>query len=599
MKSIKMSKNYQAEKCIHKISHFDSQIKKYGGRIMSTYHLHNIEKYLVEYVNTLQKVIELDLYVIDDNLIRLACTGSVGMLRGVPISKNQISYKMMQKKEVLYFCDPLENELCNDCELRDLGNCLKEHSFYYPIIIDDHAIGIIVIFAVSDEDKEKLKRKLDVYKKFLELMVETIKLKLMEMTNVHRLDVLMKNISDGVVITDINDVVLYSNLPQLDGKKGVSIMKVIDPVNLERLNQVGAGHDIIIDNEYDNGKISLSRIIVNPNERHIEKMYIMKSIEEDGNVMTKLKYDGSNFIGTSYSSMLTRDMISKASDYDFNVLILGESGTGKGLLAEAIHNNSGRKDKPFIEVNCSAIPSNLIESELFGYEAGAFSGASKNGKPGKFELANGGTIFLDEIGEMDISLQPKLLKVLDNKRVSRLGGVDSINLDIRVIAATNKNVQELVRQKLFREDLYYRLAVMVIENEALRSKIEDLIPLSMHFINKYNRKYQKSINGLAQPVIKAFMEYDWPGNIRELENAIEYAVAIEASKKISTQSLPKWIFSNNLLVVSSNIDDIKKSRIIELLSVHGTSAQGKLKVAESMGISMATLYRYVKKYNIK
>jgi len=560
--------------------------------------MYNVEKFLVEYVQIINDVIGLNLYIIDDNLIRIASTGALNMLRGVPITKNQVSYKVMTQKKMLYMNNPKENELCADCELKDIGNCLEEHTLYYPVVIDDYAIGVIALFAVTDDEKEILESKISIFETLLEKMAETIKLKLKETTHIHRLETLMANISDGVIVTDIGDIVLFSNLPQLEGKIGMSLRHIFDPTDLDRLNEIGNDHPIVINDNFGLGKYTLSRVIINPNERHIEKMYIMKSINEVEKTSTQFTYIETEFAGSSHSAMLTRDMISKAADYDFNVLILGESGTGKGLIAEAIHKQSSRKDKPFIEVNCSAIPNNLIESELFGYEAGAFSGASKNGKPGMFELANGGTIFLDEIGEMDITLQPKLLKVLDDKRVSRLGGIESKKLDIRVIAATNKNVNELVQLKLFREDLYYRLAVMIIESESLRSKTEDLIPLAMQFINNYNRKYNKSIKGLSQQVVKTFMQYDWPGNIRELENAIEYAVAIEEGKKISPQSLPKRILSNNPLVVSSNLDDIKRNRILELLSMHGYSAQGKQKVASSLGISLSTLYRYMKKFNI-
>ncbi|WP_338752351.1 sigma-54 interaction domain-containing protein [Bacillus sp. FJAT-52991] len=565
---------------------------------MNNYHLYNIEKFLVDYVQTVKDIVGLNLYVVDDNLIRVVSTGALNILRGIPFTKNQVTYKVMAQKKPLYLYNPKESELCQGCEIKELGNCMEEHTLYYPIVIDDYAVGVIALFAVTDKEKQKLKSKLSDFERFLSQMVETIKLKLKETTNVHRLETLMANVSDSIIVTNIDDTVLFSNLPQLEGKSGMNLRKIFDPADLDRLNEIGYDHPIMINDEYGLGRFSLSRAIINPNERHIEKMYLLKSVEEEGKAAKRIAYNELDFIGSSDSSMLTRDMISKAADYDFNVLILGESGTGKGVIAEAIHKQSVRKDKPFIEVNCSAIPSNLIESELFGYEAGAFSGASKNGKPGKFELANGGTIFLDEIGEMDIALQPKLLKVLDDKRVSRLGGVESKKLDIRVIAATNKNVQELVGKKLFREDLYYRLAVMVIENEPLRSKTEDLIPLATHFINKYNRKYNKSIKGLSQQVVKAFMQYDWPGNIRELENAIEYAVAVEEGKKISTQSLARRILSNNPLVVSTSLDDIKKNRMMELFNIHGHTAQGKQKVAESLGISLSTLYRYMKKFKI-
>ncbi|MDD3164348.1 MAG: sigma 54-interacting transcriptional regulator [Oscillospiraceae bacterium] len=224
------------------------------------------------------------------------------------------------------------------------------------------------------------------------------------------------------------------------------------------------------------------------------------------------------------------------------VLILGESGTGKELIAELIVNHSARKNKPYRQVNCGAIPENLIESELFGYEKGAFTGADSKGRKGLFEAANGGTVFLDEIGDLPLHMQVKLLRVLQQKKVTRVGGAEEIALNVRVIAATNKNLEEMVRNNQFREDLYYRLNVVSISIPPLRERKEDIVPLINHFLTVINQKYgtQKSI---FSDTVDRFESYDWPGNVRELENLLENLVITTPGNIICRENLPKKLIS--------------------------------------------------------
>jgi len=220
------------------------------------------------------------------------------------------------------------------------------------------------------------------------------------------------------------------------------------------------------------------------------------------------------------------------------VLILGESGTGKELVAELIVQNSPRKDKPFVQVNCGAIPENLVESELFGYEKGAFTGADTRGHKGLFETANGGTIFLDEIGDLPLHMQVKLLRVLQQKKIMRVGGTQQIDLDVRVIAATNKNLEEMIQNGTFREDLYYRLNVVSLNIPPLRERNEDIVPLINHFLAVINQKYQTSKSFLYD-TIDAFENYSWPGNVRELENVLENLVITTPEDVIALKNLPQ------------------------------------------------------------
>jgi len=237
------------------------------------------------------------------------------------------------------------------------------------------------------------------------------------------------------------------------------------------------------------------------------------------------------FVYSSKKIHQIKAIIDQVSNTDVTVLIQGESGVGKEVVARFIHLNSFRREKPFVKVNCAALPSELLESELFGYEKGAFTGAYRQ-KPGKFELANGGTIFLDEISEMSLSLQGKLLQVLQDREFSRLGGKKDIRVDVRVLVATNKNIEEAVREGLFREDLYYRLNVVNITIPPLRERKEEIPIFVEYFLDKFNKKYQKQIQPLSSKIMKAFHQYYWFGNVRELENAIQRLVVLGDEKAI-------------------------------------------------------------------
>jgi DNA-binding NtrC family response regulator len=251
----------------------------------------------------------------------------------------------------------------------------------------------------------------------------------------------------------------------------------------------------------------------------------------------KKKYKFENFIGDSSQMHKVFRVIEKVADTDSTVLILGESGTGKELVAKAIHYNSMRRDKPLIPVNCGAIPEDLLESELFGHEKGAFTNAIRT-RIGRFEMSNGGTIFLDEIGEMSPHLQVKLLRILQEQEFERLGGTKTIKCDIRVIAATNKDLDKLVMENEFREDLYYRLRVIPVEIPPLRDRRSDIPLLIRHFVDHMIRTRGKEIKGVSKDVVKAFMNYDWPGNVRELENIIERMIILTDADELTIQDVP-------------------------------------------------------------
>jgi PAS domain S-box-containing protein len=313
------------------------------------------------------------------------------------------------------------------------------------------------------------------------------------------------------------------------------------------------------------------------------------------------KYEFGNIVGRSKQMEKVFSLFESVSQTDSSVLITGESGTGKELAARAIHLNSPRKNGPFIALNCSAFAESLIESELFGHEEGAFTGAVKQ-KIGRFELAQGGTLFLDEIGDISIPVQTKLLRVLDTRQFERVGGNKPIKMDTRIIVATNKDLNEEIKAGRFREDLLYRINVMNIHLPPLRERLDDLPLLIDHFIKNFNEKFNKSVTSVSADAYKLIENYDWPGNIRELENVIEHSFILCDDNTIKVEHLPDRL-KNQIKPAAgpknhNNIrplEDVEKETILNLLEKHN---RVKKKVAEELNINPSTLWRKMKKYRI-
>ena len=302
-----------------------------------------------------------------------------------------------------------------------------------------------------------------------------------------------------------------------------------------------------------------------------------------------------DIIGISTIMLSVKETASKISKSESSVLIRGESGTGKELFAQAIHTNSKRSKGPFRAINCAAIPENLLESELFGYEEGAFTGANRKGKPGKFELTDGGTLFLDEIGDIPLHLQAKMLRVLETRLIERVGGNDIIPINVRLITATNRNLEEMIANGTFREDLYYRINVIPLNIPPLRDREEDILVLAKRFITKYNELLGKKIIGLSKEVENLFEIYSWPGNVRELENCIEYAVNFESGSKITINNIPEKILGKNAAAGQGIRLTLKEIEDRYIKSVMAQFPEDKAQAAEILGIDVSTLYRKIKK----
>ncbi|MPQ43756.1 sigma 54-interacting transcriptional regulator [Clostridium tarantellae] len=471
-----------------------------------------------------------------------------------------------------------------------------------PLFINDKIIGAVsVIQDVSDlvgmkEINEKFKKILENSQDMICFLDEQGKVNYVNPAYIKT----FANHSKDIIGKDINEISPYGFRAKAFNKK-MALNDVIH--HKEGIKVISNIEPLFIDNEFK-GVISTSKPInvlkdiiykLNKSEEELNyyKKEFLKQISKD-----------SSFKDIIGFNRTLHDMIyicQKASESTSTVLVRGESGTGKELIAKAIHNNSNRKDKPFVRVNCAAIPENLLESELFGYEKGAFTGAIKE-KPGKFAIADSGTIFLDEIGDMPLSMQVKLLRVLQEREIERIGAIHSQKIDVRVIAATNRNLEKMMKESTFREDLYYRLNVLAVNLPPLRERKEDIPPLIEHFIKKLNNKLNKNILGIDKDALSLLEEYSWPGNIRELENIIERCMNFCDEKYISSAYLPSYMKPLKKLDYSLNLDENNiltfeeyEKQIIELAMKKYKTYN---KAGKALGLTHRTISLKCKKYNI-
>jgi putative PEP-CTERM system response regulator len=359
--------------------------------------------------------------------------------------------------------------------------------------------------------------------------------------------------------------------------------------------------------DYLTKPINLDELLIILRRALEEQRLVSENQELKSKITTTYRFD--NIIGMSGKMQQVLQKVAKVAGSNATVLIRGESGTGKELIARAIHYQSKRKNGPLVEINCASIPENLLESELFGHEKGAFTGAYKT-KQGKFEIADGGTLFLDEIGELPLSLQAKLLRVLQEQRFNRVGGVENLEVDVRLIAATNADLEQKMREGLFREDLYYRLNVIPIIIPPLRDRLEDIGPLTDYFIKKYAEKDKREIHGISEAARQILMAYDWPGNVRELENAIENAVVMCDNHIIDADDLPPYLQGRRrtdspLLQIINEQNDLSYREKLEacerelIRQALAEAGNNKTRAAEKLGFTLRTLRNKLNKYNLK
>jgi len=337
-----------------------------------------------------------------------------------------------------------------------------------------------------------------------------------------------------------------------------------------------------------------------------------RNLEVENRVLRKelqKEYSFQNLVGNSEAMHKIFELIRKVSDSPTNVLVTGESGTGKEMVAKAIHYNSPLKDRPFVSVNCGAIPENLVESELFGHKKGSFTGAVTD-KDGLFEVADGGTLFLDEIGELPLSSQVRILRAIQEKTVRRVGGTEDVKVEVRIIAATNRDLEQMVQQGTFRQDLYYRLNVINIRTPALRERRDDIPLLAVHFLQKYSDRFSKAVQTISKEAMDLLKKYDFPGNVRELENIMERTVALESGATVLPESLPqfvntptgrKMVSSDGIEITDEGIDlqkvldQLEKELLVK--AIHQANGVKK-RAAKLLGITFRSMRYRVEKFSL-
>ena len=580
----------------------------------------------------IEEVIGIDVTVMDSHMIRIAGTGIYKDKIGIKIENSTAFGYTMETGKPYVVEKARESEVCMTCDRFDA--CQEKAQVSMPIKRGDRCIGVIGVVAFNLEQSKLIVKNKQKYLDFIQKMAELLEAKFYETIvskENHLLSLRLNNILNAME----EALVVFGSLGQVLYKNH-TLLKVMSELGVS--NEVGFFENLwatIIEKGFNKENIENKEIQITTNDNtytlvasifhmeNINKEWIVKLQEITKFERKIIKYTQQNEVNINFDSIVSisenmrdvKETALKASELDSNVLIYGESGTGKELFARAIHNQSKRKDNGFIAINCGAIPDALLESELFGHEKGAFTGAV-NTKIGKFEVADGGTVFLDEISEMPFLLQVKLLRVLQEKEICRIGSNDVKKIDIRVIAATNANLPLRVHEGSFREDLYYRLNIIPIHIPPLRERYQDILHLTNYFIDQYNFRFGKNIKGLSEKSQKIFEEYNWPGNVRELQNVLEYAVSFENSKEIKEVLIRKRLSLSKNQSSYYHVDKHqllpKESTLLgELGEVERDLIIGKIReykdykhkdivknVCSDLNISRTTFYRRLNKYDI-
>ncbi len=593
--------------------------------------LDDIIPYISQFTNVIAAVTGIDAEVVDSNLIRLAGTGNhaEGIGKKLKAVGRLYSYSL-NHHETLFVENPKEHHLCHDCP--DWDTCQERLTMCAPIIANGAILGIIALLCYNDEDRGRVLKNRDVYVYFVRQMADAIarvaQSERSAKENRQRLDMLLK-ITDsndrGVIVLDkdrrisfINDsgkqklgiesdeqelVVTvtptggdYSNMKEFE----VALRWGGADTKEEPVNHVVLGSLSSLD---INDPMFCQALVFEPKQRFTEMVSHLGSSSGNTDML-------SSIIGDSSVMQVLKKRVVRIAETSSTVLITGESGTGKEMFARVLHAASDRKSRPFVAINCGAIPDALLESELFGYVKGAFTDADPSGRIGKFELADKGVLFLDEISSMPLYLQVKLLRILQERTFTRLGSNKPVEVDLRIIAATNEDLLTLIKQKRFREDLYYRLNVIPLELPPLRERREDIPVLATSFMERYCRLYGKPAATLSGALLDALSSYAWPGNIRELENCMEYMVHMYDDGQMLVSMLPQTILdarsSPDSRVVGvpaaaftdespvMPLAEIEQRAIAHTLARFGNTTQGKRDAAKALGISLGTLYRKLK-----
>jgi transcriptional regulator with PAS, ATPase and Fis domain len=566
-------------------------------------------------------VSEMDIEIADASLVRIAGTGIFSTKTDESAKPLETFYiRVRQSRSSLLFDDsPADfGRACGVCAEAGLAICA-------PIICAEELVGYIGMAGFSSEHRQKVLQQKDMYIRFAEQFAENISRLLSDAgqrgKNIRMLDMLLEvteSDSHAILVCDTEQCISYANeaavqlfsLPENHMGTAVSIKKTGNRVSDMDEFEVRLG---------DSAHLTLGKhMSLEGADDSFASVLLADTMPAFAQMLSGLEAGARNLgglgaiVGESPRILGLKTKVLQVARTTSTVLITGASGTGKEMFARAIHAESARRSEAFVAVNCAAIPESLLESEFFGYAGGAFTGANRTGRIGKFEMAHKGVLFLDEIGSMPLFLQAKLLRVLQEKRFTRLGSNREIDVDVRIIAATNENLQDLVSQRLFRSDLFYRLNVVPLQLPSLAERSEDIHLLARYFVERCCRRFGKEPMGLSNGLVDALQRYAWPGNIRELENCMEYMINIHESGCLRQALLPEkirtWLAEQGGVHGDSKarcilpaqpgaivpLQELESTAIQVALHHFGESTDGKRKAADALGISTATLYRKLK-----
>lgn len=569
--------------------------------------LMNIKNELQHIIEAMHAVTNVDITVVDEKLRRVVSTVDKEYSTGAKAPIYSAFHKCIMTGEQYFLENPKDNPVCFECE--NIETCQELVELCIPIKFSNRIIGVIGMCAYDEKAKQNLLMNRESFMNFesqLGDIISTIlsEKKIMKMLEYSSSEMmtLINSLNEGIIIINNNyDIITTNNyaneklnidvnIPDLwnllsekiyNNLISKNFIGEVGPVNLNNTEFVINANPIMVKDEREGTVLVLS---------DFNKM--KESVIESNRKKDIITFD--DIVGESELLKQARREAIQVAESDASILIFGETGTGKEVFARAIHNLSSRKNQVFMAINCGAIPENLIESELFGYEKGSFTGANATGNPGKFEICKDGTLFLDEIGDLPFSMQVKLNRALEEKEIVRVGGSTSIKVNPRIISATHKTLTSMVEKNLFRDDLYYRLNVVPIHLPPLRERGYDVIILSRYFLNRFNSVYKKELKGFTAEAEQLLMRYKFPGNIRELRNLIEYAVIFEEKSHIGADNLRRkmgtYTDAENLKL-SELTKLYEKSVINSKIQELGGDLDSKKKAARQLGISIATLYR--------
>lgn len=561
------------------------------------FRLELLTEFIEKYVHIITEFVNADVEVVDYKLRRVAGSGKY--------SKTIDNINQISNRKILTETLKSGKKQMLKTSSKDDKNRIE---ISMPIIFEKNIIGVIVISCHDDESRKRLKMDTEKYFALLEQIAEFITLKVSEQEEniytksmVSMLEIIIRNMDEGAIIINkqgkVNTINRYA-------KKQLGIKRIISN---EKIDIKYTGDTVNNSREYiirigDHSNHVIGDIFKVPENPIFDKVMLFKDMKKVQSNMYAMTSTSNNkkikkLIGRSKETIELNKNIKKTAEIDTNVLITGERGTGKEMVATAIWQNSKRSNSRFVTINCSQVSEITLERELFGYVKGVFKGSDLNGKIGKFELANNGIILLDEVNAIPLYLQAKILRVVQEKKVTRIGSNQIIPLDIRIISTSNQDLNNLILENKFREDLYNRLSSIPIEIQPLRNTKDDIEDLTYSFIKYYCKQFSKNFYILEDEALKILLEYNWPGNIRELESAVEYMVNMMEGGVISLNSLPRDIvnYSRNLLekkeIKISTLSSLEEKEIKKAIELYGDTTEGKKKAAKALGIGIATLYR--------